>query len=172
MTRSVPGNDVVFSGTADGFSQASLARYRSLLDQVAVPYRVDSKAKATRSSYARTPLTAGTGLISTVADLARFDDALDDGVLLRSETRSTAWRPVDGAPMGLGWFVQTYNNQRVVWHFGVVKDAYSSLLIKLPDSGLTLYMLANSDGLTAPYPLAAGDVTVSPFARVFLRFID
>jgi len=70
--------------------------------------------------------------------------------------------------MGLGWFVQTVNRKRVVWHFGNAPGAYSSLLIKLPDQRLTLILLANSDGLTAPFPLANGDIMVSPFARVFL----
>ena len=29
--------------------------------------------------------------------------------------------------MGLGWFVQFYRGERVVWHFGHVPNAYSSL---------------------------------------------
>jgi hypothetical protein len=29
-------------------------------------------------------------------------------------------------------------------------------------------MLANSNGLVKPFPLAAGDVTASPFGKVFL----
>ena len=35
-------------------------------------------------------------------------------------------------------------------------------------SGLTLILLANSSGLARPFSLEAGDVTVSPFARLFL----
>ena len=41
-------------------------------------------------------------------------------------------------PAGLGWFVQSYNGIPVVWQFGVVKNAYSSLILKLPNRGLTL----------------------------------
>jgi hypothetical protein len=33
---------------------------------------------------------------------------------------------------------------------------------------LTLILLANSQGLARPFGLSAGDVTVSPFARLFL----
>jgi len=33
---------------------------------------------------------------------------------------------------------------------------------------MTLILVANSDGLTRPFALAAGDITVSPFARLFL----
>jgi hypothetical protein len=32
-----------------------------------------------------------------------------------------------------------------------------------------LVLFANSDGLVKLFPLMAGDVTVSPFAKVFLR---
>jgi hypothetical protein len=38
----------------------------------------------------------------------------------------------------------------------------------MPGPGLTLILLANSNGLVKPFPLAAGDVTASPFRKVFL----
>jgi hypothetical protein len=41
----------------------------------------------------------------------------------------------------------------------------------VPARGVTLVLLANSNGLVKPYPLAAGDVTVSPFAQLFLRLV-
>ena len=69
----------------------------------------------------------------------------------------------------MGWFSQTYEGQRLIWQFGVVPDAYSSLILKIPARRLTLILLANSDGLTAPFPLQDGDVTASLFARTFLR---
>ena len=72
-------------------------------------------------------------------------------------------------PTGLGWFVQTYRNERVVWRFGTVAGAYSSLVIKVPSRNVTLILLANSDGLVAPYDLAQGDLTRSVFANLFLR---
>jgi hypothetical protein len=56
-----------------------------------------------------------------------------------------------------------------VWQFGVVRDAYSALYIKVPARNLTLILLANSDGLAAPYNLSNGDVTVSLFAQTFLK---
>jgi hypothetical protein len=65
--------------------------------------------------------------------------------------------------------VQEYNGEAVVWQFGQVIDGASSLVIKVPNLRLTLIMLANSDGLTAPFALDKGDVTASLFARLFLR---
>jgi len=40
--------------------------------------------------------------------------------------------------------------------------------VMLPRRALTLILLANSDGLVNPLPLAAGDVLVSPFAKLFV----
>jgi hypothetical protein len=38
----------------------------------------------------------------------------------------------------------------------------------MPDRRLTLILLANSGGLGEAFPLADGDVMVSPFARAFI----
>jgi hypothetical protein len=43
-----------------------------------------------------------------------------------------------------------------------------SLIIKVPDRGLTVVVLANTDGLSSPYPLASGKLERSPWARLFL----
>ena len=72
-------------------------------------------------------------------------------------------------PTGLGWFVQNYNAETVVWQFGVMTGGYSSLILKIPAKRLTLVLLANSDGLCSPFDLSTGDVTKSLFALVFLR---
>ena len=71
-------------------------------------------------------------------------------------------------PTGLGWFVQNYNGKTIVWQFGVDENASSSLVLTVPSRGLTLILVANSDGLVKPFGLSSGDLTVSPFARVFL----
>jgi hypothetical protein len=97
-------------------------------------------------------------------------------VLFSADTLSIAWRnPVNSngqfLPHGMGWFVQTYNGEPVVWQFGIDPDAASSLIITLPNRNATLILLANSDGLAKPASLSAGDVTVSPFARVFLGLV-
>jgi CubicO group peptidase (beta-lactamase class C family) len=126
------------------------------------------------------PITAANGLVSTAMDLAKFDAALTaaDGdvqsPVLLPDTLNTMWTPAfdsNGAqlPTGLGWFVQSYNGEKLVWSFGNVPGAYSALVLKLPNRGVTFILLANSDGLSAPYQLNQGDVTKSVFALVFLR---
>jgi hypothetical protein len=67
--------------------------------------------------------------------------------------------------------VQTYNGETIVWQFGVGANASSSLLVSVPARGLTLVLLANSDGLVKPFTLPAGSVTGSPFVRLFLALL-
>jgi CubicO group peptidase (beta-lactamase class C family) len=184
MVDSVPGADILDVAAAlaaaqppitTGIPPATLARYSGVLERLAKPYAVDSKGRSTLSQYAATTLTPASGLISTVRDLARYDAALKKGALLRPETLAVAWTPpLDSneqrLPHGLGWFVQTYNGERVVWQFGVSDGASSSMVISVPGRGVTLILLANSQGLARPFSLATGNVIVSPFARVFLSF--
>jgi CubicO group peptidase (beta-lactamase class C family) len=113
------------------------------------------------------------GMISTPRDIVRFSRALDDGLLVTPASRTRMWtaiRTPAGAalPYGLGWFVQQYDGQTVLWHYGLWTGT-SALIIKIPARGLTFVLLANSPGLSEPFPLGAGDLTKSPFAMVFLR---
>jgi len=173
MIDSVPGADVVrLAAPAEGFTASALQRYSDVLRRLATPYAVDARGRATASSYVASTLTPASGLISSVRDLEQFDLALKKGYL-RPEWLALAWNPPTNAsgqplPHGGGWFVQSYNGERIVWQFGVSDNASSSMIITVPRRGVTLILLANSHGLARPFALSAGDVTVSPFARLFL----
>jgi CubicO group peptidase (beta-lactamase class C family) len=176
MKDSVPGRDLTSASVLPEriFANEVLDRYRRVLERMAIPYKVDKRGRLTRTELQPEGINAASGLVSTVRDLARFDAALDREILLHDETLAMAWTPSPSAlgapmPMGLGWFVQTYRGEPVVWHFGLIANAYSSLIVKLPQRDLTLILLANSDGLSAPFQLDAGDVTKSLFATLFLR---
>jgi CubicO group peptidase (beta-lactamase class C family) len=170
MLDSVPAQNVDDS-TADDrvqFDSAELDRFTGVLRRLALPYRVSGSSTTVNTSINKS-VDAATGAISTVLDLAKFDSAIDGAVLLHRESMATMWSNQSGMPTGLGWFVQNYNGQKVVWQFGNTPGGYSSLILKVPDRHLTLILLANSDGLSAPFSLQDGDVTASLFARTFLR---
>jgi CubicO group peptidase (beta-lactamase class C family) len=173
MLDSVPGRDVADADSLarPSFTESQLDRYASALARLAVPYRVDQRRRASRSELPQKRLDASIGLVSSAQDLGKYVANLDH--LLFNDSIETMWsnRTSSGAtrPTGLGWFVQQYNGERLVWHFGLVPDAYSALILHLPAKKLTLVLLANSDGLSAPFDLAEGDVTRSVFALAFLR---
>jgi CubicO group peptidase (beta-lactamase class C family) len=173
MTDSVPGHDLEAPTTevVALFDAATLARYRAVLARLAKPYSGQS-GKAVLADYPPRGINAAAGLVSTVRDLARFDTALDDRVLLRGGTQSLAWRPFllsggESSPYGLGWFTHQTAAGRALWHYGLW-PTFSSLFLKLPERDATLILLANSDGLSARFPLANGDVMSSPFAAAFI----
>ena len=174
MTDSVPGQDLDSPGVAasSGFDAATLARYRDVLARIAKPYAI-SNNHPTLSDYPPKGINAAAGLVSTVRDLARYDAALDANVLVSASSQVVAWTPFRlssnrESPYALGWFAQSSAAGRAIWHYGQW-PTFSSLILKLPDRDLTLILLANSDGLSSRFPLASGDVTVSPFARAFIE---
>jgi CubicO group peptidase (beta-lactamase class C family) len=198
LTRSVPGLDL---NRADGvaaralFDEARVGKYQAVLNDVAVPYRLDAKGRSFRSDYSSFGLDASNGLVSTAYDLAQLQIALErrNGVPLSFTTLDKMWSnavfsvPSGNAtanivmPTGLGWFVTTESGQRLVWTFGHIPDAGSALIVKLTcpppvagatqciDRRLTLILLANSPGLVQGYNLENANVTSSPFVKVFLR---
>lgn len=172
MRDSVPGVDAPrLAPPAEGIpTTAEKARYARILERLAVSYRVDQRKRATPSRHPATTLTPGGGLISTVHDLAQFDLAMKDGVLLLPATLAEAWTPAAGAPHGLGWFAGTYSGERIVWQFGVGENASSSLMVTMPDRHTTYILLANSSGLAEPAPTSVGQLVASPFLRVLLKF--
>jgi CubicO group peptidase (beta-lactamase class C family) len=177
MRDSVPGPDAPqLVSPAEGIpTAAEKARYAQTLERLAVPYRVDQRKRATPSRYAATTLTPSGGLISTVHDLAQFDLALKDGVLLLPETLAAAWTAPPSPngqvlPHGLGWFTGTYSGERIAWQFGVGENASSSLIVTMLDRHTTYILLANSTGLAEPAPTSVAQLVASPFLRVLLTF--
>jgi CubicO group peptidase (beta-lactamase class C family) len=176
MPDSVPGQDLEAQTEAASaaFDPATLARYRAVLARIAKPYVVRNR-RPTLSEYPPKGINASAGLVSTVQDLARYDAAIDAHLLMSSSTQLMAWTPFRlasgrDAPYALGWFVQSTAAGRAVWHYGQW-PTFSSLILKLPDRGVTLILLANSDGLSSRFPLVSGDVAVSPFARAFIQAV-
>lgn len=121
----------------------------------------------------QTLFSTAAGLTASARDYAAFSMAMDRDAFLRPATKALAWTPVTGPsgqtfPYGLGWFATDYKDVRVIWHYGYW-TASSTLVIKVPSQGLTFVLLANTDGLSAPYRLGAGNLDDSPWAREFLE---
>jgi CubicO group peptidase (beta-lactamase class C family) len=150
-----------------------------LTRRLAPPYRVDSSRAIVRAPTrpAQGDGAAG-GVVTTVLDLAKFDVALDQGVLISVESRAEMMAPTRGAggerlPYGLGWYVQEYQGHTLIWHSGWWPDAYSALYLKVPSLDLTFIVLANSEGVWWDNPLDRAEVQGSEFAQAFLSaFVD
>jgi CubicO group peptidase (beta-lactamase class C family) len=140
-----------------------VGRYETGLARLAKPYRLQG-TETVRGLYPSRGISAAAGLVSNVLDLVKYDVAIDGHTFVRAETQERAWTPASTPegkklPYGLGWFIQSYEGTRLVWHYGYWPESFSSLYLKLPERKIALILLANSDGLSAPFVLGAGDVT-------------
>lgn len=158
--------------TAPGIDEPARAETEAA-PELARPYAPDAAGRPVRSTYPPNGLHSSSGLNSTVLDLVRFSAALDDGRLLDPAARERMLRPAvsargDTLPYALGWYSQRAAGLRVEWHPGWWPGAYSALLLRVPERGLVLAVLANSDALAAPQ-LGASGVLLSPVANAFLR---
>lgn len=121
------------------------------------------------------------GMASTVEDLIRWDLALGQGALLKTNILALMWTPaklsngqlaqVDGQPYGLGWFIQDLNGHRIIGHPGFL----GSMFLRFLDDGLTIIVLTNLDAESgSPHiKLAFGLASrLRPqFAPMFARYL-
>jgi CubicO group peptidase (beta-lactamase class C family) len=150
----------------------------SVISRMAKPYKLDQDWKVVESTTFTPPfdyMSAASGLISTVMDLAKFDIAIDRDMVYSPQTKQQIWTVASSPtgqrfPYGLGWFVSesAAGEPRLFWHYGWYPDAFSSLLLKIPDRELTLILLACTDRASSVFLLGNGDPLRSAFVTAFL----
>lgn len=146
-----------------------------LAKALAPPHRITSSGAIER---APSPPPQGDGaaggVVTSVLELARFDIALDQDRLISAQSRTAMMTPIrsnkgERLAYALGWFVQEYQGNTLVWHSGWWEDAYSALYLKVPEKNLSFIVLANSEGVWWDNPLDKAEVERSEFAQAFLR---
>lgn len=113
------------------------------------------------------------GLISNIDDMLKYASSFDGNSLLTDDSKGKMFSAMisnDGKtlPYGLGWFIQQKEGIKLTWHYGYWVGM-SSLIIRIPEKKMAFVLMANSDMLSSPYPLANGDIWVSPYAKDFLK---
>jgi CubicO group peptidase (beta-lactamase class C family) len=100
------------------------------------------------------PYSAG-ALVSTVDDLARWDNAISAGKLIGAagwQRAFTAYTLTDGSPAGpnagYGFFNDTLQGARMSWHGGDI-DGYSAIGLRLPQQKVYVAVLSNLEGSAA-----------------------
>jgi D-alanyl-D-alanine carboxypeptidase len=100
----------------------------------------------------------GGHLVSTVLDLAKWDLALAGDKLLPRSALETMWTPArlkndrrvevdftgfEGSSYGFGWMVGQLGRRRIVEHVGSISSGFSNEILRFPDDGITVIVLAN-----------------------------
>ncbi|MFY9608902.1 MAG: serine hydrolase domain-containing protein [Blastocatellia bacterium] len=147
-------------------------RFEAVSRNLAQPYELDNKSNVVKGRYP-TGFGVSAGLISSVLDMAKYDIAIDQNRFVTRGTQQLAFTPAvstkgEKLPYGLGWFTQNYRGERLIWHYGYW-TCNSSLILKVPDRNVTFIAMANTDNLSRPTDLGAGDVTSSPVGLAFLK---
>ena len=136
------------------------------ISRIAKPYLLDNGVEVGFIDYG---YSSSAGIVSNVDDLATFNAALDQNLLISGQSKASMFSSFGGnLPYGYGIFNQKIDDLNIVWAYGQY-DCYSSLLLKIPSKNITLIMLANSSLLSDPARLINGDVTSSMFALSFLK---
>ena len=138
-----------------------------------MPYAVDGRGRPSKSQFPATTLTASTGMISTARDYARFDLALRTNSIVSGSLLAQAWTaPADRdgrtLPHGMGWFVQNYNGEKIVWQFGQGDNASSSLVVIVPGRRIRWCSGEQRWILERRGVIGNGDLTNSAFGKLFL----
>lgn len=95
------------------------------------------------------PFSAG-AVVSTVDDLLKFDLAIEEHRLLKSQNQDQMWLPTtltDGkkSGYGLGWTIRNLSGRLAVGHNGGI-PGFSSDFIRIPKERVSVIVLANLEG--------------------------
>ena len=147
-------------------------RFDKAVKILAQPYALDREFKTTKISYPQ-GFSVSAGLISTVLDMAKYDIAIDQNKFLSKETQQLAFTPTvstkgETLPYGLGWFTTNYKGTKMLWHYGYW-TGNSSFILKVPERNMTFIIMANSDNLSRPTDLGAGNPLSSAVGMAFLK---
>ena len=97
------------------------------------------------------------GIYTSVADLVKWDRALERHTLVSADAQRLAWTPPplpDGAATeyGFGWFVDRARGTQRLWHYGESRG-FTNAILRYPDRRLTVVILTNRTG-GAPWDIA------------------
>jgi hypothetical protein len=160
-------NGVIFNSSTSVVEKAGGKPFAELLaERIFIPLHM-SQTSAPPDTHA-----AG-GVISTTADLAKYAIALDGGHLVSAKSRIAMFTPTKSTngktlPCGIGWFSQTYLNERIIWHYGQ-DTGTGSLFLRIPHRKLTLIVLSDSSVISDAVRLLDGNVARSPIALAFFK---
>jgi len=142
----------------------------SALRLLAPPFVVKN-GERTKNSISDDDFRAAAGIKASAHHLAQFDVALDAGKLLTPKWHARIFdAPVTqrAGDYRWGWFVENWKGHRLVWHAGWDPERYSAMYLKVPDSDLTLIVLANTEALWWDNSLVRAEIETSPVAAAFL----
>lgn len=99
--------------------------------------------------YDITDVFSAGALVSNIEDLTKWNAALDGDTLLNASSKEQMWTPVKlnnekPTKYGFGWFIDTLNGHRNIYHGGAT-SGFSASIQRFPDDKLAIIFLSNTD---------------------------
>jgi CubicO group peptidase (beta-lactamase class C family) len=135
----------------------ALEEGRSSVPHRAYGYTIDSTGvRPTDQSNTSATLGDG-GIYSSVADLTKWDHALERHSLVSAEAQRVAWTPPalssgQRTEYGFGWFIDEDRGARRLKHHGESRG-FTNAILRYPERRLTVIVLTNRTG-GAPWGIA------------------
>jgi CubicO group peptidase (beta-lactamase class C family) len=138
-------NDVIFAPLE--MTSTGVLSYCTIIRNRAAQYTRQNGAIVNSAKWSPTWGTGGAELVSTAADLARWNVALDRRKILRSSSYDEMWKSwttAGGGSFGLGWFLGQARGRDTVWFSGGTPGSAPDFT-RFVDDKLTVIVLANTD---------------------------
>jgi CubicO group peptidase (beta-lactamase class C family) len=134
---------------ANPFSPKNCVENTAILEKLAQGYTSNGQYTVPFPTL----FNSAAGLISNVIDVSKFSIAIDNDILLKAETKELMFTPFisnngQELPHALGWFIDNNEGVKIIWHYGYW-DAFSALILKIPERELAFVILANSNRLSS-----------------------
>jgi len=141
-----------------GMCQSYYDRTAQIIPQRAAGYQNGADGYTNAEYLSMTQPYAAGALASTVDDLARWDRALVDGMLLQPATLARAWTPyrlADGTltDYGYGWRIGEWQGRQTMEHSGGI-HGFATYALRMPAAGVFVALLSNNPGATSTELLA------------------
>ncbi|MCW5964688.1 MAG: beta-lactamase family protein [Bryobacterales bacterium] len=115
----------------------------------------------------RPQITASSGaVLTTIADMARYERVLLRGADLRPASEAALLRPVrlnngQPYPYGMGWYLRHAGKVDIVYHTGTTAAGFRAAYVRHLPSGISVVFMCNASGDgVEPLPIAEGLVRI------------
>jgi CubicO group peptidase (beta-lactamase class C family) len=172
LQQTSPGS---LAADAQGLSAERVAHYESIMARAALATNMYGGVEPVTTFPVDPEPNAAANVVSTPSDYARFADAVMRGRFLNQATLEAMWTlPINsrGEQLGYayGWFSEVYQGHRVIYHYGYYPNAWSAVMMVVPERELVFVALANGNGLNAGNGIGAieGHVMACTVLREFV----
>jgi CubicO group peptidase (beta-lactamase class C family) len=132
-----------------GMSHTTDRDPRNMIPFRASGYEIDRPGHYINRDCDLTDIFSAGAIVSTVGDLAKWNQSLDEHMLLTAATEAEMWTPVrfnngSTCPYGFGWNLNPLQGMTNIGHSGSTAG-FSASIQRFPENALAVIVLANSN---------------------------